>query len=270
VIEHRHTPDLDRLSVVIALILLAYATTAFVSIPIQTVEWQLPGFLLVANFSFITIVAVVVAVLAGAGTDWLIAAHPHQPAKTHWHHWMVPALTAAAIGIPLGSIEVGPAWWVVFGLGGLLLSGVLVAEYISVDPLDIRYSFAILGLSSVSYALFLIIVSAIISSGFRLYVLLSAIAPTVFLLTARTLFLRLGGNWHLAWASGITLIMVQLAAALFYLPLRPLQLSLVLLGLLYGLISTAFSIEDNRPVQTIWIEPVIMSGAFIVLGFLLK
>lgn len=268
--EHRHNPDLDRLSVVNALILLAYASTVVISFPTRTFELQLPGFLLVVNINFITVVSIVVAVLAAAGIDWLIAVHPHQSDSVRWHHWLVPSLTAVAIGIPLGTIEVSPAWWIVFGLGALLLIGVFVAEYISVDPQDIRYSFAVMGLSAVSYALFLILVFAITVSGLRLYTLLAVVIPTVFLITIRTLYLRLRGNWRLAWAGGITLIVAQITAALFYLPLRPLQFSLILLSLLYTLITIAFSIEDKRPQETIWIEPVIMSAAFITLGFIIK
>lgn len=267
--NHKHTPDLDHLSVIAALILLAYSTTSFISFPTKSIELQLPGFLLVVNINFITIIALVVAVLAAAGVDWLIAGHPHPSEKKRWQHWLVPSFTAVAIGIPLGSIEVSPAWWVVFGLGGLLLTGVFVAEYISVDAEDMRYSFAVMALTVVSYALFLIMVFAITGAGFRLYTLLAALIPTTFLITARTLYLRLGGNWRLAWAAGITLIITQLGAALFYLPLRPLQYSLILLGLLYGLVNLAFAIEDKRPVQTLWIEPAIMSALFISLGFIL-
>ncbi len=268
--EHRHNPDLDRLSVVSALILLAYASTVIISFPTRTFDLQLPGFLLVVNINFITVVSIVVAILAAAGTDWLIAGHPHQADTVRWHHWLVPSLTSVAIGIPLGTIEVGAAWWIVFGLGALLLIGVFVAEYISVDPLDIRYSFAVMGLSAVSYALFLILVLTITSAGFRLYTLLAGVIPMVFLISVRTLYLRLRGNWRLAWAGGITLIVAQITAALFYLPLRPLQFSLILLSFLYALIAIAFAIEDKHPKETMWIEPAIMSAAFIALGFIIK
>ena len=268
--EHRHTPDLDRLSVVIALILLAYSTTAFVSFPTRTLNIQLPGILLVVNLEFITIVAAVGAMLAASGSNWILATHPHLDEKTRWHHWLVPAFTAVAIGITLGTLPIGPAWWIVFALGGILLAGVFTAEYISADPADLRYSFAVLGLNAVSYAIFLIIVIAITGAGFRLYTLLAAIIPAVFLISARSLFLRLGGTWKLSWAIGITLILVQLAAALFYLPLRPLQFSMILLGFLYGLITVASNIEEKLPRRTLWIEPLVMTLCFSMLGFLMK
>jgi len=268
--EHKHLPDLERLSVVIALILLAYATTAFVTLPSQTLALQLPGILLVVNLNFTTIVAVVAAVLAAAGSEWVVSSHPHLTDQNHWHHWLVPAFTAIAIGITLGTLPVGPAYWIVFGLGGVLLAAVLTVEYISADAADLRYSFAVLGLDAVSFALFLIIVAAINGAGLRLYVLLAVIIPVVFLISARSLYLRLRGSWRLGWATGIALIVAQLAAAMFYLPLRPLQFSLILLGILYGLITVASNIEEKASWRTLWIEPSIVALTFAVLGFLLR
>lgn len=268
--EHKHLPDLERLSVVIALILLAYATTAFVNLPTRTINLQLPGILLVVNFNFTTVVAMVAAVLAAAGSEWVVASHPHLEGKNHWQHWLVPAFTAIAIGITLGTLPVGPAWWIVFGLGAGLLAAVLTVEYISADAADLRYSFAVLGLDAVSFALFLIIVAAISGAGLRLYILLAVIFPVVFLISARSLFLRLRGGWRLGWAAGIALIIAQLTAAFFYLPLRPLQFSLILLGILYGLVSVASNIEERANWRTVWIEPVIVALSFTALGFLLR
>ncbi len=261
------------MSVVIALILLAYATTAFISLPTRSLNLQLPGILLVINLNFSTIVAIVAAILAVAGVEWVINAHPSLIAQNHWqhwHHWLVPAFSAVAIGITLGTLPVGPAWWIVFGLGGFLLSAVLTVEYISADPADLRYSFAVLGLDAVSFALFLTIIIAIAGADLRLYILLAAIFPVVFLVSARSLFLRLRGTWRLGWSAGIALIVAQLAAALFYLPLRPLQYSLILLGTLYGLISLASNIEEKANHRTMWIEPVLVALSFTVLGFLLR
>ncbi|HUM64098.1 MAG TPA: hypothetical protein PKZ26_10555, partial [Anaerolineaceae bacterium] len=140
----KHLPDVERLSVVIALILLAYASTALISLPARSINLQLPGILLVVKVDFSTLVALVAALLAAAGVEWVLGVHPslsvHQHWR-HWHHWLVPAFSAVAIGITLGTLPVGPAWWIVFGLGGFLLAAVLTIEYISADPADARYSF---------------------------------------------------------------------------------------------------------------------------------
>lgn len=252
------------------MILLAYATTAFVKLPTRTLNLQLPGFLLVLRFSFSTLVAVIGATLAAAGSDWILSGHPHETSKTRWHHWLVPAFTAVAIAISLATLPLGPTWWIVFGFGAVLLAGILSVEYISVDPDDMRYSFAVLGLDAVSYALFLIIVLSISGAGFRLYILLAAIIPTIFLISARSLFLRTGGTWRIGWSAAITLIIAQIAAAMFYLPMHPVQFSLTLLGLLYGLITVAINYDAKLNGRALWLEPIIMTSIFILAGLFLR
>ena len=251
------------------MILLAYATTAFVRFPTRTLNLQLPGFLLVLRFNFSTLVAIVGAILAAAGSDWILSEHPQAASQTRWHHWMVPAFTAIAIGISLGTLPLGPTWWIVFLFGAVLLAGILSVEYISVDPDDLRYSFAVLGLDAVSYALFLIIVLSISGAGYRLYILMAAIVPAVFLISARSLFLRAGGKWQAAWSAAITLIIAQIAAGMFYLPIRPVQYSLTLLGLLYGLITVANNFDEKLSGRALWFEPVLMTSIFIAAGFIL-
>lgn len=251
------------------MILLAYATTAFIKLPTRTLNLQLPGFLLVLRFNFSTLVAAASAILAAAGSDWILSGHPKAATQTRWHHWLVPAFTAVAIGISLGTLPLGPTWWIVFAFGAVLLAGILSVEYISADSEDLRYSFAVLGLDAVSYALFLIIVLSISGAGYRLYLMLAAVIPTVFLITSRSLFLHTGGKWLAAWSAAITLIIAQIAAAMFYLPLLPVQYSLILLGLLYGLLNLAHNFEARLTGRVLWVEPVVMTGFFIAIGFLL-
>jgi hypothetical protein len=259
-------PDLNRVSVIISLVLLAYASATIISFPTQVLDLQLPGFLLSIEISYITIMALVVAVLMGAGVDWLISTHPQLADQPRWQHWLIPAFTAAAIGIPLGALPISPAWWSIFALGGVLLTSVLVAEYVVLDSTDRYYPFASLGLIGVSFALFFLIVVSIYASGARLYILLAGILPTVFLITARTLYLRLHGVWRINWAIAIAIILTQIAAGLFYLGIKPLQLGLILFGFLYGLTALATNLEEKQPTNLLWVEPTLMTGVFIILG----
>lgn len=262
--EHRNLPDVDRFSVVMAMILIAYSLTAVITLPTQTINIQLPGFLFAMDVNYLTIVSVLVALLAAIGCDWLISDHPFFDKKTRWQHWFIPALTAFIIGVPLDVMQVSPAWWWVFALGGVLLAGVLVSEYISVDPGDNRSALAILSLTAVSLALFLTLAISLRGSGFRLYILLAAIAPATFLVSARSLQLRTGGVLKTAWAAGITLVMIQLATGLYYLPLKPIQFGLILVGTLYALIMLAGNIIENRSPQATWIEPFLLVILFSV------
>jgi hypothetical protein len=256
--EHQHLPNTDRLSVMAASILLAYAMLPFVIIPERNLILQLSGILFVFKVSFSTIITVITAGLAAAGTDWLLRDHPRLASQRTFQHWILPAMTAWVIGAPLSTLTVGAQWWAVFAFGGVLLVLVLVSEYIAVDPYDTRHGPAAVGLTAVSYALFLTLTITLTAAGSRLYVLLPALGGAIFLVTLRSLYLRLGGRWCFSWAAGISLSVGQIAAALHYLPLSPLSFGLVILGLAYALASLAGSLEEGRSWRALWFEPLIM------------
>lgn len=261
--EHQHLPNMDRLSVLAAMILLAYALLPFIQIPERNLAFQVLGVVFVFKVAFSTLIAVLTAGLAAAGMSWLLYDHPFleeqgRNSGSLFQHWLLPALTAWVIGVPLTSLAVSLEWWAVFAFGGLLLVLVLVSEYIAVDMFDTRHGLAAVGLTAVSYALTLVLTIAMVAAGSRLYVLLPALGTAIFLVTLRSLYLRLGGRWCYGWAVGITLVVGQVAAALHYLPLSPLRFGLLILGLAYALASFAGSIEEGRPSRSVWVEPVIM------------
>mgnify|MGYP005818797717 CR=1 FL=1 len=267
---HVHRPNADRLSIITAMILLAYALTAFIRIPDQNISLQLPGFLLEFTVNLTTIVSVLVAILAASGTEWLLSSHPHPSEGKFNVHWLLPALTAMVIGLPLDTIQIGIAWWTIYALGGVLFSLVLTSEYISLDPTDERYSLAVVGLTAVSMALLLILLITLRGSGLRLYLVEAALIPATALVSARCISLRLNGRWSLAWSGAVTLVVAQLSIALYYLPLLPLQFGLILIGLVYGLVSIIAPLEDAQTNQRIWLEPVLMTGALILIAFLIR
>jgi hypothetical protein len=60
------------------------------------------------------------------------------------------------------------------------------------------------------------------------------------------------------WAFGIAVIIVQLGAALYYMPLTPVRFGLALLGPLYALTALAVSLADGHPFRQAIVEPVVM------------
>jgi len=272
--EHQHLPNMDRLSVLAAMILLAYALLPFIQIPERNLEFQVLGVFFVFKVEFSTLIAILTAGLAAAGMNWLLHDHPffeEQDRSVHnlFQHWLLPGLTAWVIGVPLNSLEAGLEWWAVFAFGGLLLVLVLVSEYIAVDSFDTRHGLASVALTAVSYALTLVLTIAMVAAGSRLYILLPAVGTAIFLVTLRSLYLRLG-RWRYGWAIGITLVVGQVAAALHYLPLSPLRFGLFILGLAYALASLAGSIEENRPARSLWVEPAIMLAVLWGLAIFLR
>jgi hypothetical protein len=268
--ERQSLPNMDRLSVLSASILLAYAMLPFVRIPERNIIFSLLGAVFVFQVQFSTILAVVSAALAAAGTDWLLRGHPRLGRQATFQHWLLPALTAWVIGMPLNSLVVGLQWWAVFAFGGLLLVLVLISEYVAVDPYDTRHGPAAVGLTAVSYALFLILAITLVSSGLRLYLLLPALGVTIFLITLRILHLRLSGRWVFNWAVAVALVVGQMATALHYWPITPLRYGLLILGPAYALTTLAASFEEGRSLRGAWFEPALMMSVLWGLAIFLR
>lgn len=253
-----------------AVILLAYATTSFITLPAQDLSIQLPNFYLEIPLSFSTAISFLAAALAAVGSEWLIRDHPHLYQKSTIPHWFLPALSAWAIGVPLGSLEVSASWWLMLGLSGLLLVLVFIAEYIAVDPSDVRHTVSTVMLTAVSFALFLILAVAVRGSDLRLYLSIAILFPASFMVTLRTMQLRLGNPWRFQWALGIALLIGQLGLGLHYWPLQPVQFGLLLLGPAYGLTSIAISIEESQTGRNLWVEPAVMTAAVWLVALFIR
>ncbi len=256
--RRQNLPDPDRLSLVSATILLAYALARFIQLPGASLNAQLPGFYLSIEVNVQTIVALIVAGLTAAGADWLLRDHPALKGKALPEHWLLPALTAWAIGLPLFQTPPGPRWWIGFALGGALLILVLVAEYIVADPQDERRGPASAGLVALSFALFLVLAASLRFAGLRLFLRLPALGLAGGLVSLRALRLRLPGGWAFASAGLIALVTAQLAAALHYWPIPPVSFGLALLGPAYALTTLLGNLAEGEPPRQASLEPVIV------------
>jgi len=174
-------------------------------------------------------------------------------------------LTAWVIGVPLSFLEVGIEWWVVVGFGGILLSFILVAEYLVVDSNSESHLPASLGLTAISFALFLVLAIALKASGMRLFLLLPAISITLFFLVSRSLYLRTSGDWNWFWSIGIAFFVGQIALGLHYLPIQPLSFGLVLVGIAYPLTLLISALKESKKGINLFFEP----AAIFIFLFLL-
>lgn len=255
----RHLPDLDRLSVIAATILLSYALARFINLPGKEFPVQLPGLFFTIKINFQTVVTLIVAGLTMAGADWLLRDHPEMyKERVTIEHWLAPGLTAMVIGLPLLQVSPGLVWWIGFASGGALLMAVLVSEYISVDPEDARHPTASAALTAVSFALFLILAITLRFAETRLLFIMPALWVAAWLVCLRTLHLRLQGRWALIESGVVAFVIGQLAAALYYLPLSPIAYSLLLLGPAYGLTSLIAALADGQPWKKAILEPLLV------------
>ncbi len=257
-VKPQYLPDVNRLSVIAAIILLAYALARFVDLPARELSIQLPGIFLSVSLDIRVSVALLSAALTATGADWLLRGHPELSSRWTIEHWILPALTAWVIGIPLFQLPLGWIWWLGFFIGGATLMLVLVAEYVSVDPDDIRQPVAAAGLTALSFALYLTLVISVRIAGLRLFQILPALTLTAWLVSLRTLQLRLHGQWAFIQATVITLISAQIVSALHYLPISPIAYGLLILGPTYALTSFIANLAEGEPVRQAVVEPILV------------
>ncbi len=268
--ESQHLPDPNRLSVLTASVLLAYALAQWVEQQSFSLELNLAGLLVELPLNLTATATLLAAGLTATGMDWLLRAHPRFVAINSWQHWLLPALTALVVGVPLYTFPTGPAWWLMFGLGGVLLLLVFIAEYIAVDATDLRYPAASAGLIALSYMLFFVLVTVLGITGARLIFIVPAVFLAAFLVGLRAINLRLYGRWEFAWAAGIGLVCVQVAAAMHYWPLLPIQYGLLVLGPLYALTGFSIGYQEQVPNPRLALEGGLGLAVFCIMGLLLS
>lgn len=251
-------PNIDRLSILGATILLTYLLARFVTLPTRTFELQLPGLYLALELNVNSLVAILVASLTITGTGWLLYDHPARKGRTTLEHWLLPALTAVVIGVPLAQLPLGVLWWLGFMFGAILLLLTLVAEYITVDSDDLRQPIAAIGLTALSFALFLALAVGLRVGNWRLFGTLPALGLAGFMVCLRALHLRLGGRWALMEAGLVAWITIQVVAVAHYLPLSAPAYGLVILGPAYALTSLAGNLAEGQPLRKSWLEPSIV------------
>lgn len=265
--EHRYLPDANRVSVVMAVVLLAYVLTRLIDVPAYSLDLQLPGFFFSYELNISTVIALLAAALTAIGMDWLLRSHPAFQSTNTVHHWLLPALTAWAVGVMVDSLPAGTLSWVGFVLGGLLLLLAILAEYVVVNPSDARYAAAMAVLTAQAFALYLVLATALHFAEVRLFIEIPTLFVAAGLVSLRALQLHLNGRWDFAWAAGIALASSQLAAALHYWPLTPVQFGLMMFGPVYALTSLASNLADDVPARRALVEPLLVlvlawGGAF--------
>jgi len=264
-------PDINRLSIVAAVIMLAFALTQLVSFPKQNISFTIFGVLYEFVLDFSTVITILTAVLAAAGVDWLIQSHPNRKQSRHrWasvRHWIVPVLTTSVISVTLNTLRSGIFWWVIFGLGSLLLMAVFIAEYNVFMVSDIRRPLAMIGLTALSFALYLLLAIALQSTNIRLYLQLPLLAVGAMMVISRSFHLRLG-KWYVIWAIVDSLIIAEIIVGLHYLPLTPIQFGLIVVGTAYSLTSIVSAIKEKREGWAFWAEPIGMMSLMILISFM--
>ncbi|MFZ0534878.1 MAG: hypothetical protein WAM09_17045 [Anaerolineales bacterium] len=268
-VRKQNLPNIEHLSVLSAMIVLAYTLERFIDLPSWQISSQFPGLYIEFNVNVNMVTSLLVACMTAAGANWLMREHPAAQGKHSLEHAILPALTALVIGIPLGGVPVGIGWWIGLISGAFILVLVLIAEYIAVDPQDIHLPLASAALSAVSFAIFLLLAGALRAGGVRLLYNIPPLVFAAWLVSLRVTNLRLHGIWTIYESAIIAFVIGQITAAFNYWPLTPIAFGLVLLGPSYALICLFCNLIEEKPFRQVISEPILSiliawGAAFII------
>lgn len=233
----RSLPDLNRLSIIVAGILLAYTLTNFISIPDQDLSFTLFQVFFNFRINFTTIVSLLVAGLTASGTAWLIDEHWVQADPLNSIiHWLLPSLTALVLMLAINQLAFGPVWWIAAGISGAGILLVLTAEYVVLDPDNLFYAPAEIVITAISVVLFLLLAVSLHNAETRLFYRVPVLSTAALMVFLRILHLRRNGIWAFNLGAAAFVLIGELAAGYHYLPLGSIGFGVALTGPLFALI----------------------------------
>jgi hypothetical protein len=225
-------PDRDRVSTLTALLLLTYTLIRIVTLPSYEAEFTLLGLLIRLELNASFVMLTIAALLAAAGSDWLIRSHPAvKDGGIRPEHWVIPGLAALGTGAILIRIPEGPGLWIGLILTAALLVAVLMSEFIVLDPEDPRHDTAAIGLTALAYLLLVGALFVIRATGLRAAFAIPLPPIACGAVAWRLLRLARIRTFAFRYALLISGITAQIAWGLHYWPLPPLRGAL-LLGLI--------------------------------------
>jgi Protein of unknown function (DUF5656) len=217
------------LSALAALVLLAIALVRIVSLP--ELETQIEAFGLVVRLRLSTDLVLIglASAVTVTGADWMVRSHPLlQGVARRYDHLVLPGLWTLASGVVLTALPEGPGLWLGLPLTAALLLAVLVAEFIVVDPEDPRAEAASLALRALGIAFLAISLAGILGHDTRAIFAVPAALVSGSAVAWRALRLRGPTRRAPLYALLVGTVIAQLAWALHYSPVSPLQGAILL------------------------------------------
>lgn len=272
----RHLPDRDHLSVLTAVVLLAFALTRILELPTRTFSTNLLGSPLGVDINGRALMMLLVAALISAGSDTVIRSHPAleaRPGRRTLRHWVLPGTTALVLAAVLNRAPDGPLWWLGLALSAVVLILVLMAEYVSVDPTDPGYEVAALGLTALTYTLALVLFALLRSMSTRAVVVapiggLAAAALALRLILLRTTNAGAPAGQALLYAALVGLVTSQCLWALNYWRITPSSAGLLAMIPFYLGVGLAQQQISGRLNARVWVEYGVVAALALAIALI--
>jgi hypothetical protein len=173
--------DRDRLSVLMAVVLLGSLLFRFIELPEHVWRLEPLGSPLEIRITGVWLLIALMVGVVCTGTNLILHGHPHlgeHPGRPVYIAWILPGMMAGLSAFLLEQIVSWPAW-----VGGLLLAGVgislvVAAEYAVVCPDTARYPVARLALNMLAYLLIFVLFTLIYQTRTRSLVTATLILGT--------------------------------------------------------------------------------------------
>ena len=263
-------PRRERLSVVVATVMLAFAISQAIDLPTNPTPIVIGGIVVPFRFDLDFIVTLAVAGMTATGTDWIIRDHPAVSNRTTIPHLLLPTLSAWVLSVSLNNLADVPFKWLVLIVGGLFLLIVILAEYFVLNPEDYRAPIGTAILTAIAYAMVLALSVVLESTDQRLIVSVSAVMIGTAVLSMRILQLQTGQSWPWLESMACILFVTQIAAALHYLPLTPLANGVIVLGALFSIVNFIINLAQEVSFLRTVIESAIPFALALILALVVN
>lgn len=267
--DERPSPDRDRLSVLIGVIVLTPVLIRFVNVPSRRISFDLLGSPISFEMTSGWLLAIMLLALSCLGVNAVIHAHPRMsqpnPPRT-FTYWILPGLTGLNAALLIERAPTWPMWWAGLALTGLAITLVIVAEFSTVDPYLLGYPRARLTLNVIAYALAFTSFALIYDSRVRSVLTATAVSAVSVVLAfelLNTTEVRLRQALLYGLLTG--LLLGESAWALNYWRLSSLVGGMIMLLIFYVVIGVAQQILLNRLTRRTLTEFAIVIAVALVL-----
>jgi len=154
-------------------------------------------------------------------------------------------------------------WWFTLGVSLLVIGIILNAEYRVLSPKGETYQVVAPLLISLAFGLFLAFTISLAASQLRMYVQVILILIAAGFVAYRTIHLRTKGEGAFSIVLVCGVLCAEIAGAMYYLFLKPIQNGLVVCGVLY--ILTALMVIEGPLTRRKLIEPLLMAGLILIM-----
>lgn len=260
----------DRISVTTWMLVFGFSLSLLIRIPTTVISFRALGSPTSLELSATTVMAMVLAIAAAAGTESLIRLHPKRQANRlglTWAYWALPAAIAIITVLLLPSIPTRLLQILVILLSGLLLVIAFFSLYATVEPGQSGFRRARLWLDALAYGAALLLFLFVYQSRTRSLLSGTLVAMTAALLAVELLRTSTNETRHvLIYSVVVGVLLGELTWALNYWPLLPgLTGGLLLLLSFYLAVGIALQGLQGRLNRRVMVE----FGIFAVVALIL-